>query len=60
MNENHIYDNSVFYLEFLFYFFEEEHIKDIEKNFSSYLEKSFSSSSSSENSEFKNDDNASN
>ena len=60
MNENHIYDNSVFYLEFLFYFFEEEHIQDIEKNFSSYLEKSFSSSSSSENSEFKNDDNASN
>ena len=59
MNENHIYDNSVFYLEFLFYFFEEEHIQDIEKNFSSYLEKSFSSSFS-ENSEFKNDDNASN
>ena len=59
MNENHIYDNSVFYLEFLFYFFEEEHIQNIEKNFSSYLEKSFSSSSS-ENSEFKNDDNASN
>ena len=59
MNENHIYDNSVFYLEFLFYFFEEEHIQDIEINFSSYLEKSFSSSSS-ENSEFKNDDNASN
>ena len=59
MNENHIYDNSVFYLEFLFYFFEEEHIQDIEKNFSLYLEKSFSSSSS-ENSEFKNDDNASN
>ena len=59
MNENHIYDNSVFYLEFLFYFFEEEHIKDIEKNFSSYLEKSFSPSSS-ENSEFRNDDNASN
>ena len=59
MNENHIYDNSVLYLEFLFYFFEEEHIQDIEKNFSSYLEKSFSSSSS-ENSEFKNDDNASN
>ena len=59
MNENHICDNSVFYLEFLFYFFEEEHIQDIEKNFSSYLEKSFSSSSS-ENSEFKNDDNASN
>ena len=60
MNQNHIYDNSVFYLEFLFYFFEEEHIQDIEKNFSSYLEKSFSSSSSSEKSEFKNDDNASN
>ena len=45
MNVNYVDNTIVFNLELLFYYYEEEymkeHIKDIEKSFSFYLEKYF-------------------
>ena len=62
MNVNYVDNTIIFNLELLFYYYEEEymkeHIKDIEKSFSFYLEKHFPPSN--ESSVFNSHDNPSN